>query len=151
MKRLTKNRIEIMQALTEEHHDCGLAPYSVSSIHYMLYGIDLDTPRPQRDKIEKTRHNQIRRTLNDLANEGLVIMGRELHEGYNGSLPYWGKVYQIAAMAEHNHFEQDLHDIERTISRAYNGFGALFGGKPDGKGLNADEIAGLTKRVKGVI
>lgn len=150
MKRLTQNRIKIMQCLTEGHYDCGLPPYSVASVHYMLHGIDFKTPKPQRTKVYKSQCGQIRRTLNDLANDGLVIMGREKMNEANG-LPYWENVYQIAAMAEQNHFDKELHDIDRTISNAYAGLGALFGVKSDGEGLTAIEITELTKRVKGVI
>jgi hypothetical protein len=154
MKRLTKNRIDILYHLTVGHPDCGLPPYSVSSVHYMIQGHsrydikDLE----QRRRIYNSQLGQVRRTLNDLASDGLLIMGRELNpDGVDSRLPYWETVYQIAAMAEQNHFEKELSDIERKISSAYNGFGTLFGGKPDGKGLTAKENAELTKRVKGII
>lgn len=150
MKRFTQNRIEILRCLTEGNPDCGLPPYSVSSIHYMLYGLDFETPKTQRTKVYRSQCGQIRRTLNDLANDGLVIMGREKMTEANG-LPYWENVYQITAMAEQNHFEKELRDIDRTISNAYTGIGALFGVKSDGEGLTATEIAELTHRVKGII
>ena len=151
---LTDFRIEVLCQLTMGRPDCGQPPYSVSSVHYMMHGIDAwdIKDKAQRKAKEKTQQNQIRRTLNELANEGLLIMSRELQAANeHGQLNYWELQYQVALMAEQNHFEKELSDIERKISSAYNGFGTIFGGKPDGKGLTAVEIASLTKRIKSVI
>jgi hypothetical protein len=144
MKRLTKNRIKIMQCLTEGNDDCGLAPYSASSIHYMLYGFEF-----MKDKArEKTQMNQIRRTLNELVADGIAIMSRRLYTEGKG-LPYWENLYQIADMAEANHFECELRDIERKISRA-NGY-QFFGAKFDGDGLTESDKKELTAKVKRLI
>lgn len=135
MKRLTENRIKIMQCLTEGHDDCGLAPYSASSIHYMLYGLEF-----MKDKArEKTQINQIRRTLNELVADGIAIMSRRLYTEGKG-LPYWDNLYQIADMAEANHFECELRDIERKTSRA-NGY----------HGLSESDKKELTAKVKRLI
>ena len=151
MKRITKNRIEIMQHLTQGHPDCGLPPYSVSSIHYMIYGLDwTDQATNTTEATQRAQRGGIRRTLSDLLKDGLVTVSRELCTDREG-LPYWENVYQITAMLKQNEFDRELDSIEGTISRAYNGFGTLFGGKPDGEGLPADEIATLTKRVKSII
>ena len=147
MKRLTKNRIEILRCLTEGHPDCGLAPYSVSSVHYIIYGFDLKEDKSLR----KSRENQIRRTLNELVCEGLVIMSRNKNEGSNTKLPFWENEYQIAAMAEANHYERELAEIERKISRAYKGLGGIFFGKPDGEGLAEIDKKELILKVKSII
>lgn len=147
MKRLTQNRIEILRCLTEGDPDCGLAPYSVSSVHYMIYGFEL-----HEDKVlRKSRENQIRRTLNELVCDGLVIMSRSKNEGSNTRLPFWENEYQIAAMADANHYERELREIERKISHAYNGFGGIFFGKPDGEGLTEMDKNALILKVKSII
>jgi hypothetical protein len=152
MKRLTKNRIDILRCLTEGHHDCGLPPYTVSDIHYMLYSFDENGQYllSKTDKTrEKTQKNQIRRTLEEFAMEGIVVMSRELNDIHNDLLPYWEKKYQIAAMVEANFLEQEIKDIESKVSRA-NGieiFGAVF----DAGKLTESEMNDLTIRVKRMI
>jgi hypothetical protein len=95
--------------------------------------------------------NQIRRTLNQLVEEGIAVMSRRLSKDFNDRLPYWENLYQIADMVEENFFKSELYTIERKISSAYNGFGTLFGGEPDGDGLTAQEKAEMTRRIKSII
>lgn len=142
-----------MRCLTEGHFDCGLPPYSVSSIHYMLYFWDEETGKVASisKARKKTQMNQIRRTLNELVVDGIVIMSRELQRDRGDVLPFWENQYQIAAMAEVNYLERELSEIERKISRAYNGFGTLFGGKPDGNGMTEHEKKELTKKIKSIM
>lgn len=148
MKRLTKNRITIMHCLTSGDSDCGLAPYSVSSVHFMIYGIDFGKDTKARDR---TQRNQIRRTLNELVADGLVVMSRNKREGDSERLPFWENEYQIAAMVDANYFNKEMDEIERKIAFAHNGFGAIFGLTPNGDGLSKKENKELTARVKAII
>ena len=156
MKRLTKNRIDILRCLTTGHHDCGLPPYSVSTIHYMLYFYEFDENGVGKfanvsKERKKTQMNQIRRTLEEMAMEGIVVISRRKNWDTGTALPFWEKEYQISEMVEVNYFDAELQSIERKISNAYNGFGTLFGGKPDGEGLSQEEKDRLTKKVKSLI
>ncbi|MGB4497705.1 MAG: hypothetical protein WBI40_03315 [Methylococcaceae bacterium] len=154
MKRLTKNRIDIMRCLSGEHYDCGLPPFSVGTIHYMLYFYEYDSDGNGHmanisKERRKTQHNQIRRTLEELAMEGVVVMSRELNDVHRDLLPYWEKKYQIAEMVEANYLEQEIKDIEFRISRI-NGvqmFGAVF----DARGLTKSDKKELTAKVKRLI
>ena len=78
--KLTKNRIDIMRHLTQGHFDCGDAPFAVSSIHYMIYGFDSDLAK------EKMRCNQIRRTLNDFLDNGIVVSRKKDYDGISALL-----------------------------------------------------------------
>ena len=143
-----------MRCLTEGHYDCGLPPYSVSDIHYMLYFYEFDSDGVGKmadisKERKKTQCNQIRRTLEELAMEGVVVMSRELNDIHSDLLPYWEKKYQIAEMVEANYLEQEIKDIEFRISRI-NGV-QMFGSVFDARGLTEADKKELTTKVKRLI
>ena len=143
-----------MRLLSEIYEDCGLPPYSASSLHYMIEAIANcgDDEYKADYGISKAQSmRQIHRTLNDLEKAGLLAVSKHLEASYNQhQLPRWIKRYQPIAHKERNQLLADVKEICRKVTRAKYGV-SFFGSPAFDYGALPDDVAIMKTTVKSLM
>lgn len=148
--KMTKNRLLILQALTEDFD--GLPPHSASFVHYTLKASIENNWEGEPYESMKTLPNiqQVHRTLRELWHGGYIVGTRIKRESYgNQGLPRWEVCYQLATDATRNGLLAEIDAVVSKVKKAkfgFNLFGAIFD-----KGLPESEVKLLATKVKALM
>ena len=148
---LTFNRRLILATLADDWSDCGGAPYSASSVHYVLesmlgakgFGI-------YSEMLAVPGIAQIHKTLKDLWHSGHIVGTRTLQEPYGDGLPQRVIAYQLSSDVTKNWITAECKAVHSKTKKAKFGV-SWFGGEPFGFGLEPDEVLALIVQVKSLL